>query len=311
MICTDRKQDPARAATRGDPFAGGTAVVTGAASGIGEQLSVQLARRASNLALIDRKAEELAAVAARLRAEHPQLRITHHVVDLADRDQVARVGEDVLAEHDTVTVLLNNAGVGLAGRLDQVSAEETDWLLQINLHAPIALVRAFLPAMHSGARVVLVSSIFGIIAPPGQTAYCTAKFGLRGFGMSLRHELACRGIGVTVVYPGGVRTRIADDARVGAGVSEAEDEIGRTLLDKGLRMDPADAARIILRGVQRGRARVLVGASAVALDLLERAVPTGGGAVLSALYERAVSRHVRAAANQARTAQHQGAAGRP
>lgn len=142
-----------------------------------------------------------------------------------------------------------------------------------------------------------MSSLFGLIAPPGQTAYATSKFGLRGFSQALRHELADRGVGVTSVHPGGVRTRIALDSRTGEGLDEQEAQAGREAFDRLLRKDPADAARTVLRGVERRRARVLIGGEAIALDLLERMVPAAGGGLLAAAQrrvERRQSNHRRA-----------------
>ncbi|MGC1208205.1 MAG: alpha/beta fold hydrolase, partial [Ornithinimicrobium sp.] len=219
---------------------------------------------------------------------HPALRISTHIVDLAESDQIEPMVASVLTEHEHITLLINNAGIALGGRFDQISAEEFDWLMQVNLHAPIALVRAFLPARSAapGAQIVNVSSLFGLVAPGGQTAYVTSKYALRGFSQSLGHDLAASGIGVTSVHPSGVRTRIALDSRTPSGLDEGEAKSGREAFHKLLRIDPADAARTILRGTERRRSRVLVGGSAVALDLLERAVPAAGGRVLSAVQRR-------------------------
>ncbi|MGB3185818.1 MAG: SDR family NAD(P)-dependent oxidoreductase [Ornithinimicrobium sp.] len=264
-------------------FAGGTAVVTGAAGGIGEQLVRQLADHGSHLALVDQHRERLAALVGELRHHYPSLRISSHTADLAEPEQVARLVPEVLVEHRSITLLINNAGVALAGRFDQLSTEDIDWLLQINLHAPIALTRGFLPALvaSSGSHVVNISSLFGLVGPPGQTAYATSKYGLRGFSESLRQELRDDGVGVTVVHPAGVATRIAKDSRTGADLEEAEAQAGREAFAAVLSMDPTDAARIILRGTARRRRRVLVGGAAVALDLLERVSPGSGGAVLA------------------------------
>ncbi|MGB3829778.1 MAG: SDR family NAD(P)-dependent oxidoreductase [Ornithinimicrobium sp.] len=286
--------------------AGGTAVVTGAAGGIGAQLARQLAQRGSHLALIDRRAQELAEHAAGLRRDHPALRISTHVVDLADAEQVEQVAEAVLAEHQRVSLLINNAGVALGGRFDQISAEEFDWLLQINLHAPIALVRAFLPALSAqpGSQIVNMSSLFGLVAPGAQTAYVTSKYALRGFSQALGHDLAQRGIGVTSVHPGGVRTRIALDSRTGTGLEELEAQAGREAFDRLLRIDPADAARTILRATERRRRRVLVGGTAIALDLVERAIPTTGGRLLAAAQQQAEHRAQRRRQGRRRAEHH-------
>ncbi len=277
-------------------FAGGTAVVTGAAGGIGEQVSRQLAERGSHLALADRRAEPLEALATELRGAHSALTITTHVVDLADREQVTGLAESVLAKHQRVTLLVNNAGVALGGRFDQISDEEFDWLLQINLHAPIALVRGFLPALSDspGSHVVNLSSLLGLVAPGGQSAYVTSKFGLRGFSQALAQDVAGRGIGVTSVHPGGVKTRIAQDSRTGRGLDETEAKTGRDAFERFLTMDPAQAAKIILHAVERRRRRVVVGRSAKVLDVVERLLPTAGGRLLSAGARR-VDQHARSA----------------
>ncbi len=276
-------------------FPGGTAVVTGAASGIGEQLARQLAERGSDLALLDRRDDTLQELTAELRRQHPTLRISSHSVDLADPDRIPEVAAVVLSEHEQVTLLINNAGVALGGRFDQVSAEDFDGLMQVNLHAPIALVRAFLPALSAapGSQIVNLSSLFGLIAPGGQTAYVTSKYALRGFSQALSHDLAERGIGVTSVHPGGVRTRIALDSRIGAGVDEQQAKAGREAFNRLLTIDPADAAHTILRAAERRRRRVLVGGTALALDLLERAVPTAGGRLLAAAQRRAEKGRIR------------------
>ena len=162
-------------------FAGGTAVVTGAASGIGAALARALAARGSHLVLLDSDGEGLAAVAEATGAASPDVRITTYVVDLADPAATARTGETLADAHRDTTLLVNNAGVALGGRFDQVSAAQFDAVLAVNLHAVITLTRALLPvlAAHPGAHLVTLSSIFGILAPAGQTAYCTSKFAAR------------------------------------------------------------------------------------------------------------------------------------
>ncbi|MGB5951360.1 MAG: SDR family NAD(P)-dependent oxidoreductase [Ornithinimicrobium sp.] len=273
-------------------FSGGTAVVTGAAGGIGEQLARQLASQGSHLALVDRHPERLAQLAAELRLLHPALRVSAHSADLADPSELARMSDAVLGEHAAITLLINNAGVALAGRFDQLSVDDIDWLLQINLHAPIALTKALLPSLATspGSHIVNISSLFGLVGPPGQTAYATSKYGLRGFSESLRHELRDQRIGVSAVHPAGVATRIAKDSRTGAGLDELEAQAGRDAFAAALTIDPGKAARIILRGAQRRHRRILVGGVAVALDLLERAVPGAGGAVVGAAQHRIEAR---------------------
>ncbi|GAA5512919.1 putative oxidoreductase SadH [Deinococcus carri] len=269
-------------------FAGGVAVLTGAASGIGRALATGLAARGSHLALIDRDEAGLEAVTAGLRELHPSLRVTVHPFDLTRTAQIPALAGDVLRDHGRVTLLVNNAGVALGGTFEQLTLEEFDWVMDINFRAVVALTKAFLPALRSSldAHLVNVSSLFGLIGPAGQSAYSSSKFAVRGFTEVLRQELTPRGIGVTAVFPGGVRTGIARNARVGAAVSAAETQAGQREFERLLRLDPAEAAAIILRGVERREARVLVGSDARLLDLLARLFPASYGRVLEPLQRR-------------------------
>jgi short-subunit dehydrogenase len=256
-------------------FAGGTAVVTGAASGIGEALAAELADRGSGLVLLDRDAERLEAVAAAIRRRHPAVPVATVVADLADDEAARSAGARLAAEHPEITLLVNNAGVALGGRFDQVTLEDFDWVLAINFRAVVRLTAALLPTLkaHPGAHLINVSSIFGIFAPPGQAAYAASKFAVRGFTEVLRHELAEDGVGVTVVHPGGIRTRIAENARTGSGVTEAELAEGRAQIDKLLRIPPEKAAAQIADAIEKRRPRLLIGWSAKLPDLLVRLLP--------------------------------------
>jgi len=155
-------------------FAGGTAVVTGAASGIGEAVARGLARRGSDLVLLDRDAQRLADVAKSI----VDVSVETHIVDLADAEATTAVARDVLAAHPRIRLLVNNAGVALAGRFDQVTLEDFFWLLAVNFGATVRLTHLLLPALKAepGSHLVNVSSVFGIVAPPGQVAYASSKF---------------------------------------------------------------------------------------------------------------------------------------
>jgi short-subunit dehydrogenase len=256
-------------------FAGGTAVVTGAASGIGEALAAQLADRGSHLVLVDRDEERLTLVAERLRAAHRALRVATHVADLSDDAQTAELAATLAAEHPETTLLVNNAGVALGGRFDQVTLDEFDWVMAVNFRAVVRLTHALLPALkaHPGAHLVTVSSVFGIFAPAGQAAYAASKFAVRGFSEALRHELAENGVGVTVVHPGGIKTRIAESARTGSGVSVEEYERGRRQFATLLTMPPETAAAQIVAAIEKRRPRLLIGWSAKVPDVLVRLLP--------------------------------------
>lgn len=254
---------------------GGVALVTGAASGIGAALAERLVREGSHVALVDRNAEGLHDLAERLRVRRPDRSVTVIVADLADPEAPAHVVAEAVAEHGRLTLVVNNAGVALAGRFEQVGMADADWLLAINLRSVLAVTSAALPHLASGAHITNISSLFGIVAPVGNAVYSASKFGVRGFSMSLRTELAPRGIGVTTVYPGGIKTAIARHARRGAGVSEAEWEAGLRAYDRFLVIAPGDAARKIADGTVRRRARVLIGPETYAGDVLARLAPTG------------------------------------
>jgi short-subunit dehydrogenase len=256
-------------------FAGGTAVVTGAASGIGEALAVRLAARGSNLVLVDRDKERLDVVADGVRAAHPGLAVHTYVVDLSDDAATAEAAEALATGHPGTTLLINNAGVALGGRFDQVSLEDFDWVMAVNFRSVVRLTHAFLPTLksHPGAHLVNVSSVFGIFAPAGQAAYSASKFAVRGFSEAVRHELAENRIGVTVVHPGGIKTRIAESARTGSGVSVEEYEQGRKQFAKLLTMPPETAAAQIMAAIEQRRPRLLIGWSAKVPDVLVRLMP--------------------------------------
>lgn len=264
---------------------GGVAVVTGAASGIGAALAGVLAARGCGLALADVNAGGLRDMAAQARSQG--VSVSEHRLDVADNDALAAFPDAVLAEHGRVSVLVNNAGVALGGSFEQVSPADFDWLLSINFGGVVRMTRAFLPLLRRepAAQLVNLSSIFGIIAPPGQTAYAASKFAVRGFSEALRHELEGSSVGVTVVHPGGVRTAIATSARR-TGLSNAETQAQMEIWAKFLRLDPQDAAERIVRGIERREKRVLVGRDAQRAALIQRLFPVDYWRVLQRLQAR-------------------------
>ena len=266
-------------------FAGGTAVVTGAASGMGEQLAHQLAARGCAVVLVDRDADRLTAVAEAVRAASPPVAVTALVADLADTPAIEGLAAQILAAHPRLTLLVNNAGVALGGRFDQVSLADFDWVTRINFVAPVTLTHHLLPALLAspGSHVVNLSSLYGLISPAGQSAYSASKFALRGFSQSLRAELLARDVGVTTVHPGGIRTRIAETARMGAGVSEGQAAAGRRLMAKVLTYPAEQAAADILRAVEQRQARLVITRLAQVLDVLARLLPVGHARLLTVL----------------------------
>jgi len=255
------------------PIKGGVGVITGAGSGIGAALAANLAGRGMDLALADRNAQGLAVTAGIARARG--VKVTEHVLDVTDQDALAAFPDAVLAAHGRVTLLVNNAGVALMGTFDQVSMADFTWVMDINFWAPVKLCKAFMFALRQekAAHIVNVSSIFGIMAPPGQGPYCASKFAIRGFSESLRHELVGTSVGLTVVHPGGIRTAIADNARLSQGVDPEEAKASTVEFNKLLKTTPAEAAEVIVQGLLKRKGRVLIGGDARMIDRIQRIFP--------------------------------------
>lgn len=252
---------------------GRTAVVTGAAGGIGRAIAASLARRGCHLALADIDDAALERTGSEIAAAG--VRISRHRLDVSDRAAVAAFPARVTAEHPGVDLLVNNAGVALFGTFEQVSEADFEWLFAINFWGVVRMTRAFLPLLRASgdARIVNMSSLFGLVAPPGQTAYAASKFAVRGFSESLRHELAGTQIGITVVHPGGIATSIAKNARVPESISEDEAAGRLKSFESFLRLPAETAGEIIVRGVENRKARVLVGSDAKTIALIERLMP--------------------------------------
>jgi short-subunit dehydrogenase len=256
-------------------FAGRTCVITGAASGIGAALALDLARRHAVLALVDKDVAGLARVAELARAAGAG-DVSEFVVDLSDGGDRLDLAAEVAARHGGVDLLVNNAGVALSGTFEQVSLKDFDWLMEINLHAVIRTTKAFLPQLlgRPGSHVVNLSSLFGLIAPPTQVAYVTSKFGVRGFTEALRHELGPRGVGVTVVHPGGIKTNIAANARLsGADLDGEQAAAARRFTERALTMPPEEAAAQIVAAVQGRKPRLVITRVAKVADVLARVTP--------------------------------------
>ena len=254
-------------------FADRTAVVTGAASGIGAALAHGLAARGCRLALADIDRDGLDRVAASIGIAED--RISLHHLDVSDRQAIAVFPDAVRAAHGGAALLFNNAGVAVGGRFEEISETDFDWLMSINFWGVVRMTRAFLPLLREAdqAHITNISSLFGLIAPTGQTAYSASKFAVRGFSDALRHELAGSSVGVTTVHPGGIKTSIAKNARHAASADAAELAKGLETIEKFLVMPPEQAAEIILRGVARRCPRVLVGRDAHFMAVIERLFP--------------------------------------
>jgi NAD(P)-dependent dehydrogenase (short-subunit alcohol dehydrogenase family) len=260
---------------------GKVAVVTGAGSGIGRQLAFELARRGARLAVSDVDDLGLGETADRVKALGAEVHAAH--VDVSDRPAVVAYAATVAEHFGVVHQVYNNAGVAGGGR----TVLDADWsvydrTLAINLFGVIHGTKAFLPYLIASGdgHVVNVSSLNGYLGQPSMSDYCAAKFGVRGFTEALRGELlvARHPVQASVVHPGGVRTNIAtaglEHAELeGAGADAAWTARARTYNEKLLRMPAAQAARIVVDGVEAGRPRILVGSDAKLVDLIVRLAP--------------------------------------
>lgn len=262
------------------------AVITGAASGIGRATALRFAQQGAALALSDVNAKGLAATAQAARA--CGVKVTEHVLDVSDKEAMQNFAAEVQAEHGRASVLLNNAGVAILGTAEELSMDDYEWLLGINLFGVIYGTKCFLPLLKQQpeAYILNVSSIFGIIAPIGQSAYAASKFGVRGFTESLRHELHGTNVHVATIHPGGIKTNIAASAKLGAGTNAAEHKDTAIQFDNVAHTTPEQAAARILRGIERNEKRILIGADARILAWLQRFVPVNYWRVIGPWFEK-------------------------
>jgi short-subunit dehydrogenase len=254
---------------------GAAAAITGAASGIGRALAIELAARGCDLALADRDEAGLQTLAAEIGGRQ---KVSIHRVDVGEPTQIADFAEAAIAAHPALNILVNNAGVALLGQFSEIEQAQMDWLMNINFWGVVHATRAFLPQLSTRpeAHVVNLSSIFGIIGPPGQTAYCAAKFAVRGFSESLRHELqmANSPVRLSVVHPGGVATNIVRNSRTGTGITDnarRSESIER--FEQVAKTTPEAAALRIIQGIEKNQPRILIGNDARFLDILQRLRP--------------------------------------
>jgi NAD(P)-dependent dehydrogenase (short-subunit alcohol dehydrogenase family) len=272
-------------------YPGTTAVVTGAGSGIGRALAVELAKRGANLAISDVNAQGLAETASLCKRDDVEVRT--YELDVAVRDAVLQHAEEVREHFGGAHLVVNNAGVALGASVEEMTWEDYDWLMGVNLGGVVNGTKAFLPLLiergtpDANTHLVNVSSVFGFIGVPTQSAYNAAKFAVRGFTESLRQEMIIgrRPVGIHCVHPGGIQTNIASSARVADSLGMSSERRTRDFA-RIARTTPERAARTILRGVDRNKPRVLIGMDAVVIDAIPR--------VMGARYEGIAARGARA-----------------
>lgn len=261
--------------------------ITGAASGIGQALAVEIARLGGHVAVADVNEEGLAETQTACEAH--SARVHTAVVDVADREAVYRWADDVVEYHGAVHGIVNNAGVSLRATVDDMDYDDFEWLMDINFWGVIYGTKAFLPHIRRAGEgsIVNISSVFGIIGVPTQSAYNASKFAVRGFTEALRTELDMEGIaiGVTCVHPGGIKTNIVRGGRIRE--MSLYDDTGNLVEDfdtKLAKTTPQGAAKAIVKGIKGNKHRVLIGLDAYAIDRVQRAAPVAHRAIVRQVY---------------------------
>lgn len=247
-------------------------MITGAGSGIGRAVALEMARHGMNLALVDINASGLEQTRGLINDE--SLTVSSHVLDVTAVDALKTLPHLVSEVHRTVDVLVNNAGVTCVKSFFEQSMDDFDWVMNVNFNAVVRGTKLFLPYLmrRPEAHIINISSIFGIVGIPGQTSYCASKFAVRGFSEALQEELINTPIGVTVVHPGGVATRVVSDART-------SDEALKGKMARAFErhaIHPDEAARLIVRALRKKRPRLVLTREAILGDLVKRFFPVWG-----------------------------------
>jgi len=264
------------------------AVITGAGSGMGRYLAILLAKDGADVCVCDVNEETLNETVAMLRKYN--VSVSSHLLDVSDKESIEALPQKVIDQHGNIDLVFNNAGVTAGSHFKDMDEDNWDWVMGINFDGVINSTRAFIPHLinHSEAAIVNTSSIFGMVAVPGQTAYHATKFAVRGFTESLALEMkeTNPNLQIHCVHPGHIGTNIAATARMSdedfkdnearssiftKNAPKTQQEMGELFKEGG--MHPSKAAKIILNGVKKNKSRIFIGLDAKLLDLSQRLFP--------------------------------------
>lgn len=250
------------------------AVITGAGSGIGRALAKLLAQNGCHLAIADVNEKGLQETANSIAG----VTLSTHIIDCGKPEDIARLYQEALEKHGAVDIVVNNAGVALSETVENVKMEDFHWLFNINFWGVVNGTKQFLPHLKQRpeAHIVNISSVFGIIAVPTQSAYNASKFAVKGFTECLKQELAGSSVGVTCVHPGGIKTNIVKNGRMYADQFGEIPDVGKFVADfeKLARTTPEQAAKTIYGAILGQEERLLIGFDAYLIDLMQRLFPT-------------------------------------
>ncbi len=259
------------------------AVITGAASGIGRATAIRLAEEKCHVAIADLNKEGLSETAEKIKKLG--VNVTEHILNVADKEAVYAFANDVVNKHNHVNIIINNAGVSMTAKISQMEYEDFEWIMNINFWGVVYGTKAFLPYLRKAGEghIVNISSLFGLVSIPNQSAYNASKFAVRGFTEALRMELEMyeKNISATSVHPGGIKTDIIRNSKIitKEGIFQDKEKATR-ILEKSFKTTPEEAAVKIIAGIKKNKQRVLIGSEAVLLDYLQRLFPS--------LYQKAV-----------------------
>ncbi|ADI89008.1 MULTISPECIES: SDR family NAD(P)-dependent oxidoreductase [Acinetobacter] len=261
-------------------FKNKVAAITGAGSGIGQQLAILLAKQGCHLSLSDINEKGLQQTVELLKP-YSNITVTTKKLDVSDRDAVKQWAQETVQDHGSVNLIFNNAGVALGSTVEGATYEDLEWIVGINFWGVVYGTKEFLPFIKQtqDGHIINISSLFGLTAQPTQSGYNATKFAVRGFTESLRQELDIEKSGVSslCVHPGGIRTNIAKSAKMSDSLNSLGMDPTKSIqnFDKLLRTPPEEAARQILQAVLKNKRRLLIGSDAKILDAFQRLFPTG------------------------------------